>query len=307
MWQWIIFIPLILIGLFLISMVIIWIVTSLLNFPDHIQPGGSYIVDGRHYNVPLLPHKRYGSPQEARLDRPVPMLAKATLKDLRALIVDTTTTLKEAGVDYWATGGTLISAVLWHQLMSYDDDADFGVSWKDREYLWSPEFATLLDQHGLETFYLKGASLRVVNSIFQKEGCSLRIRRKGTIYPTADIFFVKERPDGSWAKVNTWNGDKVTYNTPEIWPSADWLFPLQEVAVDGMTWSIARRPELMLDQQYGPEWNQFINSPCPFTNSHRWIFWISNRLGLWRRGKLSSETDLTKLVRSAHDLRSSIA
>jgi len=290
-------IPCVLFGLFLVSMYVVWILTSHSNFPHLVMPGGRYEIDGRWYSVPRLPHKTYGSAQEPRLDRPVPMLHHDALRDLRALIADAFAVLDEARVEFWVTGGTLISAVLWKSLMCYDDDCDVAVSWEDREYLWSPEFASMLASRDLETFYLRGASLTFAT----REMAAVRVRRRGTITPTLDIFFVREMEDGRWGKVNTWSRtgdvDSVTYSESEVWDGREWVFPLTRLTVDGMTWPVPAMARAMLDKQYGEDWIRYIQSPNPLTNSHWWAFWISNAAGAWRVGPVSDETDV-KILRN---------
>lgn len=283
----------------MVSMYVVWIVMSYENFPHQIKPGGTYVNDGRTYEIPNLPHMVYGTEQEPSMDRPVPVLDLTLLKDLRQLIIDSFDTLRQAGVEFWVTGGSLISAVLWKSLMCYDDDCDIATRWENREYLWSPEFAKLLDMAGLETFYLRGASLEFAT----REMGAVRVRRKGTVIPTLDIFFVKEREDGTWSKVNTWNNGTLTFNPGEVWDDESWLFPIQEVDVDGMKWPVGNKPREMLDRQYGQGWDKFIKSPKALTNSHKWAFWFTNHAGAWRVGEVSSEDDPARLTLRAYQTK----
>jgi hypothetical protein len=293
MW-WIIF-P-ILAGAFVVYMYVMWIVKSHETFPNRVTPGGRYILEGRSYHVPSLPHMTYGANEKPELDRAVPMLSRTLLIDIRKLMVDSFDTLKESGVDFWVTGGTLIAAILWNQLsMCWDDDADCAVDFGDREYLWSPEFASLLDRRGLETFFLRGTSLNYAT----REGAAVRIRRKGTITPTLDLFFVHERPDGKYTKVNTWNHGQMTYAGKECWDDRSWVYPIRMVEVDGIMCPVGNEAEKMLDMQYGSEWKNYLKSPKPLTASHQWAFWVSSLVSAWRVGELSSETDPSKLTRAA--------
>ena len=272
---------------------IMWAKVSYDTFPNNLKPGEEYEIDGRKYRVPNLPHKRYKSNGKSDINSDVPMLDKNMLSDLRSLIDCTFSTLRESETEFWVTGGTLISAILWKHLMCYDDDCDIAVNWKDREYIWGEKFTTLLHLNGLETFFLRGATLNTAT----REGSCVRVRKKGTIVPTLDIFFVKERDDGKFAKVNTWSGNTITYNEPsELWDSAEWIYPLHEENIDGMIWPIANRGEDMLDRQYTPEWRHEIQSPDPMTKSHSFAFGITNFFGAWRIGKPSSEEDRTKLI-----------
>lgn len=279
--------PTCIVSVFLISMVAVWIYVSFHTFPHTLHPGQSYIVDGRNYHVPHLPHKEYGSKNQPTLDTPIPMLKHQMLIDLRTLILTAFDMLQRAHVTFWVTGGTLISAALWHQLMPYDDDVDIAVNWIDREYVWSPEFGSMADQAGLETFFLRCASLQSAT----REGSVVRLRRKGTIVPTMDIFFVREKEDGTYAKVNTWSSQgSLTYEPRETWHK-EWLYPLQTLPVDGMTWPVAHAYPEMLTLQYGPHWSTLIQSPNPLTKSHAWAFWISNQAGAWITGPKSTRTD----------------
>lgn len=281
-----------LIGCFGVAVLASWILMSYGTFPNRVLPGGTYSVDGRTYRVPRLPHATYGTKQTPSLDRAVPMLSHKLLADLRALMIDTYATLEESGTEYWATGGTLIAALLWrYASLAWDDDADCAVNMKDRAYLWSSEFAALLAARGLETFYLRGASLEFAT----REGAAVRVRRRGTITPTLDIFFVHERPDGACAKVDSWRGAEFTYNRKETWDSVDWIYPLRRVQLDGFSCTIARRAEDMLTRQYGPKWSSALLSPKPLIATHQWAFWVSNLAHAWRRGEVSAATNKKRL------------
>ena len=280
-------IPLVLFLAALVVAGVAWVVVSYNTFPNKIMPGEFYDLDDKTYQVPSLPHMQYNSSQEPSMDREIPMLDKTMLRDLRSLMKDSFTVFREAGLDFWATGGTLISAMLWAPgLMPYDDDIDVAVDYAKRDYTWSPEFATLLAKKGLETFFLRGASLNFAT----REGAALRVRRKGTYVPTLDLFYVREREDGSWSKVNTWYGDNCTYSSVEVWPTKDWLFPLREIDMGDFKMPIGNEPEKMLDAQYGPDWKRYIKSPNPMTRSHRFAFMLTNFFSAWRVGEVNVET-----------------
>lgn len=259
----------------------IWVKMSYGSFPNTIMPGATYTVGERTYKAPLLPHKTYGrAHQEPRLDRPVPMLDEQVLVDLRKLSVDAFDSLRDADIEFWCTGGTLISAVLWKHFMPYDDDIDCATHFKNAPYLYGPEFAKLLKTRGLESFFLRGCS----EASATREGAAVRIRRRGTIFPTMDIFFVDQMEDGTWSRVSTWSdgGKHRTWAVPqEHWLDTDWLFPIREVEVDGMTWPIGNQPEKMLTQQYGDKWSTYIQSPEPLIKTHSFAFWVSDKANAW--------------------------
>jgi hypothetical protein len=80
-----------------------------------------------------------------------------------------------------------------------------------------------------------------------------------------------------------------------MWDNKDWIFPTRNLIVDDMLWSLPNKGAMCLDRQYGEEWNKYIKSPEPLTNSHRWAFWISNLFSAWRVGEISEEKDVEKL------------
>lgn len=282
-WAWIV--PVIVIGLITLAIlgaVISWILMSYQTFPRRAKPGGTFQVGDRTYRIPALRHKVWGSSQEPTMDREIPMLSEALLKSIRDLTIAIMDVLRRSRTPFWAAGGTLISAMLWKANMCFDDDIDLGVDWRDRDYLWSPEFAQLLDEAGLEAFHFKWCSVSYVPS--QNESM-LRLRRKGTECPTCDLLFFRQRPeDGKWAKVDSWNDAKqvYTYNAPdEIW-EPDWLYPLREVQVDGMWWPVPHKAEETLDVHYGTDWNKLIKSPNPLFKSHQWAFTITSLTRVWQ-------------------------
>lgn len=268
-----------------------WVWVSYSTFPDRVRPGDAYMIGGVAYIVPYLPHMRYESSQTPRLDRPIPMLSHRLLTDVRFLMRDSFAAFRAAGLEFWATGGTLISALLWAPgLLPYDDDIDVAVQWRDREYTWSPQFATVLAAHGLETFFLRSASLQKAS----REGAALRVRRKGTKVPTLDMFYVRPRPDGKWSKVDSWDHGELSDNARETWES-DWLFPLRNVDMGDFTVPVGREAEKMLDKQYGPEWRSVIKSPDPMLRSHQFAFHITNLFNAWRVGTVIEGADLSAL------------
>lgn len=288
-WAWLLLITFL--GV-IITTAILWAKISYDTFPNTVKPGEEYEIDGKTYRVPNLPHKRYGSKEVAKLDSTVPMLDKKFLTNLRTFVIDIFDLLRESQTEFWVTGGTLLSAEMWGHLMCYDDDCDISVHWKDREYLWSDEFSTLAALRGFETFYLPFASLKKAT----REGACMRLRRKDTQIPTIDIFFSTPMEDGSFAKVNTWNGGRITVEKRETWPSPDWIYPIQEKDIDGMKWSMPNQPQKMLKQQYGEDWNTTIQSPAPMTKSHKFAFMITNFFHVWSIGKVLDTTDVSQLV-----------
>lgn len=267
------------IGLIVLTLAVFvsWVTVSYQTFPETVLPGETYMLDGRVQRVPRLPHTVYKSGKTPSLTSPVPKLSDKDLIDLRNLVINTHNALREAGVEFWISGGTGISAALWKQLMCYDDDHDVHTMFDNREYLWSDAFAGLLEKHGLESFFLRGASLTYAT----REGAGVRVRKQGTQFPTVDIFFVKEFDDGTYRKIHSWNGTDLHTSDAETWPSKSHVFPVKTLEVDEMEWPAPNKLEELLDIQYSPAWKDAIKSPKPLTASHKWVFWFTNKVSAW--------------------------
>lgn len=254
-------------------------------------PGGTYQVGATTYPIPNLPHKILGTEQKASLTRPLPKLPDAYLVRLKELATVSFQLLREAQVPFWVTGGTLFSAHVWHHFMPFDDDIDVSVLWEDRAYLWGPNFAKLAQLSGLEVIALRGSSL----SMASREGGGIRLRFKNDYTPMMDIFFTKQIDSSHYAKIDSWVGDSVHANAKEVWNN-DWLFPLHDVQIDGLLWTVPHQPEEMLKKQYGPRCMEAIQSPSALVKTHKWITYFSNLVGAWRVQTASAETDRSKLT-----------
>lgn len=262
-----------------LTVLISWITISHQTFPKKVLPGETYQVGGQTFRVPDKPHKTYKTKEKASKTKPVPVLSEKDLLELQELMRDGFELLHQSNVPFWVTGGTLLGAVVWGHMMCYDDDIDVAVPWEAREYIWSSKFAALLSRKNLEVFNLRGSSLKAAT----KEGGAVRVRRKGTSFPIMDIFFVKERRDGSFCKVNGWYKDKIYYEEPkEKWDSKDWIFPLQYKTIQGVRWPLPNQPEKCLQRQYGDDFNRVLESPEPMTKSHKFVFLFTNAVFSWR-------------------------
>lgn len=262
-----------------------WVVMSHQTFPNELLPGQTYMVGDRKYKVPNRLHRTYGTKVDPSYTRKMPMLDEQLLIELRELTISTFEALRASNTDFWVSGGTLISAELWGHQMPYDDDCDVHADWNDREYLWSPEFGKVLEEYGLESFFLRGATLDSAT----REGAGVRVRKKGTITPTIDIFFVKEREDGKYIKVNSWNHGKLGYNHKEVWESRDWVYPIQWKDIDDMQWPVPNQPKKMLAKQYSDNVFNIMESPAPLTMSHQFVFKFTNLVKAWRVGEVSKK------------------
>lgn len=276
--------------LVLVAVVVLWWVTvSYGTFPHATLPGGVYTVAGHEARVPALPHAQYKSGDLPSMMCPVPRLDQDLLDGVYRLANAVLAGLREAEITTWMTGGSLISAWMWHAPMCYDDDVDMAVRWEDRRRLWSGEMEQVWERHGLEAFYLRGCSLDWAT----KEGGCVRVRFKGTVTPTADVFFVDWRPAGSaeatpdegrWVHVNSWSdgGRVVHYDTTTEVYHPDWLFPLQEAKVLDAVWPVPNQPDRMLAKQYGEAWSRAVWSPNPLFRSHRWAMHVTNIMCVWK-------------------------
>lgn len=267
-------------GLFVLSMVVVWMTTSYNTFPRQVLPGDYFKVGENEYRIPLLPHKTFQSGELSSVTKPIPVLSETMLLELRHLVESTFSVMNEMEVPFWVTGGTLISAILWGYMMPYDDDADISILFRDKDKLWNEDFFDKCRENQLEVFVMKGVTKDYAPT---KEMSALRVRKTGTYGPVVDIFFLDwDEEQNRWAHVNGWNNGTVYYDHKnEVWEE-DWLLPLQNKEVDGMIWPIPAKPENMLTKHYGNEWKTVIKSPSPLFKSHQWAFWVSNTFGAWK-------------------------
>lgn len=260
------------------------------TFTRTIMPGQTYTVSGYTYTAPRLPHKQYGTNQTPSMYRQIPILSDEHIVALKDLVADTFHVLQENDIEYWVTGGTLISALLWGHLMPYDDDVDISVRWDNREFIWSDDFARLMDRAGFEVFYLRGSSLHFAT----QEGSCVRVRRKGSWNPCMKISFVKyfEKLQ-RWCKVDTWWGEIITPSYIEVWEN-DWMFPLRIIDVDGTNFPVCKEAEKMLIKQYGDDVNKTIQSPNPYLKSYKLLYQVTNTFGAWRKATIQNDLEETK-------------
>jgi hypothetical protein len=236
-------------------------------------------VGGRQQRIPLLPHKIWKSDQEPSLTRPVPILREQTLVDLRKLSIDVFEFMRLQQIEFCVGYGTLLSAVVWRQFISYDDDIDLWVDWSNRERFYTKEFQTALGAVGLERILLVGQGL----DASEATAAIVRIRAKGTYFPTLDIMFTKENNDGRYGPVKSWVGDYVEFQMHQLFDDRSWMFPIQMRDVDGMQWPIPNKAEDILRRVYGDNVLTVMESPQPLIRSHKFAFWISSTFGVWTR------------------------
>jgi hypothetical protein len=222
---------------FLITNILLWRHFSRCNFDCRIYAGDSYKIGNSIYKVPELP-----------LHGDAYVLKESFLLDQRELLISVTNMFTHGNIKHWMSGGTLLGFTRHKTFMPWDDDIDMHTPWSNREYLHSSKFATFADTHDLEVIFLFGGSLKYAT----RESAGVRIRKRNTSVPVCDVFFVQEMRDSpnTFAKVDAWNKNQVTYNSKEQW-GKELLFPLKKLEVDGMTLTVPQQPIPVLEQQYG--------------------------------------------------------
>lgn len=222
----------------LVTNVILWGNVSHRFYDREIAAGESYEVGERAYTVPDIELR--GS--TARL------LSEEFLTKQRGLLESVTQTLGKLKMDHWLSGGTLLGFKRHGTFIPWDDDCDVHTRWENREYMFSEKFREDISEGGLEAIYLRGTSLNRAT----KEGAAVRLRRRGTIMPVCDVFFVKPSKDGTRVeKIDSWRKTDVTKpSTKETWDT-DVIFPTRWVDVDGMRLPFPNNSKVALEQQYG--------------------------------------------------------
>jgi hypothetical protein len=221
--------------LFLFINLLIWIVVSRKLYVKAIVPGEIYSVGERIYQVPNLPLKGNAK-----------ILNEKYLAKQRDVLEQVVEALNELDIEYWISGGTLLGFTRHETFIPWDDDCDLHTHWKNREYMFSPQFGNDISTYGLEAIFLIGVSLNFAT----RNAAAVRIREKKTYTPICDIFFVKETETGEFAKVDSWNGQKIDFNNNERWDK-DMLFPTKKQTIDGLHLTFPNQPVDTLKVQYG--------------------------------------------------------
>jgi hypothetical protein len=177
---------------------------------------------------------------------------------VRALVAFAADELNRLGVTWWADYGTLLGAVRnpmttwadypWLQqagratdgpapgIVPHDKDADLGVLFSS----WATVCGRMRQAVRSAGFYLHTAGGRA----------SMKVRVSTRNHTNVDLFFWKERPDGTlyrdrYAQVDRFKGK-------EFQKSA--LLPLTTVEWEGLTLPAPHDPEAFLAMRYGPGW-----------------------------------------------------
>ena len=240
------FVALSVIGILLVIAAIVltlWWTISQAHYDNvYLKPGDEYEVGDDVYTIPAH--------LTIRGDKTVRKLKEQYLLDQKELLRTLTTALKENDIEYWVACGTLLGYVRHQTFLPWDDDVDLHTHWSNREYMFSKDFNTMLNHHGLESYFIMTSS---VDQAFY-DGAMVRVRKKGTKVPSCDIFFVKEMDDDNnmFAKIDGWNKSAVTQSKKERW-HRDLLFPTEERTLDGLTLQFPKNPEAVVKNMYGGE------------------------------------------------------
>jgi hypothetical protein len=227
------------ISMLIFGLVIFWHESSHVKFENkNMVAGEKYDVEGRQYEFPDVP-----------IDGKVYPLKQSVMISLRDLYKSTVGLLEDRGVGYWVSGGTLLGFMRHGTFMPNDDDIDLHVPLEFKGLLFSEEMSVAAKAAGLELIFLRGSG----EDNATKEGGAVRVRKTGTRFPIADIFFVEE-VDGFVNKIDSWktvNGKLVlAYNKVERWP-ASYVLPSIVRSIDGLDVSLPAMPVEVLAQQYG--------------------------------------------------------
>lgn len=276
-----------------------------------LSPGDEYHVNGRKYIFPDLPLKviMNGAFKKNSDMQSVVVLKEDYLENMRKLFIQTTTLLNSVGVDWWASGGTLLGFMRHGTFIPWDDDIDIHSSWKNKDYLFSSDFAKRCKEYGLEVFTIIGSSHKNASTT----GAAVRTRLVGQYTPSLDIFFqtrlsdfyeiensqnpnlidqhneidklevVKKIP--KWAKIDKWN-QKWIYTSPkEQWPE-DELFPLKKINVDyGLEVNVPNKPISILKRQYSDKVMDSMVYYSPYY-SHVTLMHLGNMFGVIRSAQI---------------------
>jgi hypothetical protein len=253
--------------IFLIINVGIWYSLSRCHYDTNreIKGGDTYKVGDVEYKIPDKP-----------LEGPPYILKEEFILKMRTCLIKVIAFLESEGIEHWLSCGTLLGFQLHKTFMPWDDDLDVQTHWKNREYLFSEEFANKAKLFGLEAIYLFGGSLNFATT----ESSVARLRVIGTTLPVCDIFFVKEMEDengeknGIIGKVDKWsNGGTVqTFARTEQWP-AEIMFPIKKETIDGIEVYLPNQPQKVNKMQYSEKVYERLKArPLWFSHNYPFAF-----------------------------------
>lgn len=140
------------------------------------------------------------------------------------LLKHVTQILDENNIPYWLDYGTLLGAIRDNDLIDGDNDIDIGTFKKDH-----PRIQTLLEK-------------ALPRNKIQPNGAyneHINVSNHGSRYTHLDIYGYTQK-DG-FIQIEH-------YSKPRL---NEWMFPLQEVKVKGISFRVPNMPELILEAEYG--------------------------------------------------------
>jgi hypothetical protein len=162
------------------------------------------------------------------------------------MLKDLTEVLDEAGVTYWAEGGTLLGAVRHRGFIPWDDDADIGVPIEEENKLVAlrSRFSTL--GYELKKWYYG-------YKFYPTNGETIPNPEKTFLYPFFDIFLVDWK---SGSRKYSYYPRSNLY--PDCYFYYDDLFPLHDCKFGPLTLKCANNPVPYLDTCYkkGGDWRK---------------------------------------------------
>lgn len=210
-----------------------------------IKEGLEYVIGKKKYKLPPIPVKGDAF-----------LLKEDFMIKIRKLYLATYKFLKSKKMNFWVSGGTLLGFVRHKTFMPWDDDVDIHTLSDHRIEMFSKKFREDMTPFGLETLFMIGLSEKRSH---YKGG--LRFRFKDTKNPVLDIFFV-DKGEKVTKKIENWNGVNMEYNPKETWDNGV-VFPIQEKMIDNLPIRLPKKPEKMLELQYGKDYDKTIYCSHP--------------------------------------------
>lgn len=252
-----------------------------------IKPGDEYYVNDRKYIFPDLPLKVImNNTFKKNTDmKSVTILKEDYLENMRKLFINTTKLLNDLGMEWWVSGGTLLGFIRHGTFIPWDDDIDIHTIWKNKDYLFSDDFAINCHKYGLEVFTIIGSSEKNASTT----GAAIRTRLIGQYTPSLDIFFEMPILDNRiissadsaerWSKIDKWDKKWIYLSEKETWNNTD-LFPIKKIKTDyGLEVNIPNNAINILKQQYSDKVLDSMVYYSPYY-SHVTLMHLGNTFGV---------------------------